>query len=87
MVSYYVILGRLIEAVSGQDYHTYVAEHILEPVGMVHSFVADGEIHEDMATGHVPWFGTKLLVSENRTTAQPPRRAGSSRAPATSPST
>lgn len=63
----YEILGRLIEVVSGQDYQTYVAENILEPVGMVHSFVADGQIHEDMATGHVPWFGTKLPVSENRT--------------------
>lgn len=63
----YVILGRLIEVASGQDYQSYVAENILKPVGMVHSFVADGEIHEDMATGHVPWFGTKLPVSENRT--------------------
>ncbi len=63
----YVILGRLIEVVSGQDYQSYMAENVLKPVGMVHSFVADGEIHEDMATGHVPWFGTKLPVSENRT--------------------
>ena len=55
----YQILGRLIEVVSGQSYQTYVASNILEPVGMEHSFVADGEIHESMATGHTPWFGTK----------------------------
>ena len=63
----YEILGRLIEVVSGQDYQTYVAANILEPVGMEHSFVADGEIHESMATGHRPWFGTKRPLPENAT--------------------
>ncbi len=41
--------------------------NILEPVGMEHSFVADGEVHESMATGHRPWFGTKRPLPENRT--------------------
>jgi CubicO group peptidase (beta-lactamase class C family) len=61
------ILGRLIEVVSGQDYQTYVTTNILEPVGMSHSFVADGEIHASMATGHRPWFGTRLPISDNTT--------------------
>lgn len=34
---------------------------------MEHSFVADGEIHESMATGHRPWFGTKRPLPENTT--------------------
>lgn len=63
----YQILGRLVEVVSGQDYQAYVTDNILEPVGMEHSFVADGEVHEDMATGHRPWFGTKRALSENAT--------------------
>ncbi len=63
----YQILGRLIEVVSGQDYQTYVAAKILEPVGMKDSFVADGEIHESMATGHRPWFGTKRPLPDNST--------------------
>ncbi|MDX2343980.1 MAG: serine hydrolase domain-containing protein, partial [Acidimicrobiia bacterium] len=63
----YGILGRLIEVVSGQDYQGYVAANILEPVGMQHSFVADGEIHESMATGHRPWFGTKRPLRQNAT--------------------
>ena len=63
----YEILGRLIEVVSGQEYQAYVASNILEPVGMEHSFVADGEIHESMATGHTPWFGTKRPLPENST--------------------
>ncbi len=63
----YQILGRVVEVVSVQDYQGYVSANILEPVGMTHSFVADGEVHEEMATGHRPWFGTKRPLSENRT--------------------
>ena len=63
----YQILGRVIEVVGGQAYQTYVATHILEPVGMIHSFVADGETHPSMATGHRPWFGTKRPISDTTT--------------------
>ena len=63
----YLILGRMIEVVSGQDYQDYVTANILEPVGMEHSFVADGEIHESMATGHTPWFWTKRPLAEDTT--------------------
>ncbi len=63
----YEILGRLVEVVSGQDFQTYVATHILEPVGMDDSFVADGEVHESMATGHRPWFGTKRPLPDTTT--------------------
>jgi len=63
----YEILGRLIEVVSGHPYQTYVATNILEPVGMSHSFVADGGVHTSMATGHRPWFGTRLPISGNTT--------------------
>ncbi len=63
----YQVLGRVIEVVSGEDYATYVESKILEPIGMDHSFVADGEVHEAMATGHVPWFWTKRPVASKRT--------------------
>ena len=63
----YQVLGRVVEVVSGQEYQAYVAEHILEPVGMRNSFVSDGEVHPSMATGHRPWFGTKKPLPENRT--------------------
>ena len=63
----YQILGRLIEVVSGLEYQTYVATNILAPVGMQDSFVADGEIHDSMATGHRPWFTTKRPLPENTT--------------------
>jgi CubicO group peptidase (beta-lactamase class C family) len=63
----YQILGRVVEVVSGKDYQTYVSEHVLEPIGMKNSFVADGEVHPSMATGHRPWFGTEKPFSENTT--------------------
>lgn len=58
----YQILGALIETVSGLDYASYIETKILEPIGMKHSFVADGQRHDEMATGHQPWFGTKRPI-------------------------
>jgi CubicO group peptidase (beta-lactamase class C family) len=63
----YQILGRLIEVVGGQEYQAYVTDNILEPVGMDHSFVANGEIYESMATGHRPWFGAKRPLPDKST--------------------
>ncbi|MGV8965521.1 MAG: serine hydrolase domain-containing protein [Cellulomonas sp.] len=63
----YEILGRLIEVVSAQEFQTYITANILEPVGMGHSFVADGLVHDAMATGHTPWFTTKRPIPEQPT--------------------
>ena len=61
----YLILGRLVEVVSGKSFQDYVTTHILEPVGMTHSFVGDGEPHDGVAIGHTPWFGTKRPVEDS----------------------
>ncbi len=63
----YQILGRLIEVVSGQTFQSFIETNILEPVGMRHSFVADGKIHEAMASGHRPWFGSRRPLVANHT--------------------
>ncbi len=63
----YQVLGRVIEVVSGQDYEAYLEANVLQPIGMVHSFVSDGEIHGEVATGHRPWFGTKRPLEVNKT--------------------
>jgi hypothetical protein len=34
---------------------------------MTHSFVADGDVHDAMATGHRPWFGSKRPLAVNYT--------------------
>ncbi|WP_370337954.1 serine hydrolase domain-containing protein [Parvularcula marina] len=62
----YLILGALIEEISGEDYASFVNAEILAPIGMAHSFVADGQLHEEMAVGHTPWFGMKRAVKDNR---------------------
>ena len=63
----YQILGRLVEVISGREFQAYVTEHILEPIGMSSSFVADGETHDAMVTGHRSWFATKLPLPETAT--------------------
>lgn len=63
----YQILGRLIEAVSGVDFAAYVTRNILEPAGMLHSSVSDGELHTAMATGHRPWFGSRRAIRDTQT--------------------
>lgn len=63
----YQVLGRVIEAVSGQEYQAYVTANILEPVGMENSFVSDGEVHESMATGHTSWFTSKRALGARAT--------------------
>lgn len=63
----YQILGALIETLSGEDYAHYVERHILAPIGMTHSFVADGRRHDEAARGHVPWFFARRALEPRDT--------------------
>jgi CubicO group peptidase (beta-lactamase class C family) len=49
----YIVLGAIIEALSGQDYYTYVREHIFKPAGMKNSdsYELDA-LPADVATGY-----------------------------------
>jgi CubicO group peptidase (beta-lactamase class C family) len=57
----YVVLGRIIEVVSGQSYDAYIAEHIYRPAGMTASgFVRAGDSLDTVAlspTGAAPGPG------------------------------
>lgn len=54
----YLILGVLIENVSGQSYPNYVREHIFLPLKMNHSYLSQAEaMQANVATGHQSWFG------------------------------
>ena len=83
----YLVAGRLVEVVSGEPFQDYVEHHILRPVGMADSFVADGEVDDDMATSHTPWFGTTRARSPTGPTAGWPRPGGWSPARTTSAAT
>ena len=49
----YVVLGAIIEAVSGENYFDYVRKHVFEPVGMSGSgFFDPQKIVPDVAMGH-----------------------------------
>ncbi|MCK0127096.1 serine hydrolase domain-containing protein [Erythrobacter sp. F6033] len=64
----YHVLGAVIEAVSGQDYASYIEANILRPLGMDSSFVSDGRIPGKIAIPHRPWFGGKRAYDMGRTT-------------------
>lgn len=54
----YVILGRLVESVTGIAFEEYVQAHIFTPLGMRNSFLAVDEARQNgMAQGYFPWFG------------------------------
>lgn len=54
----YVILGALIEVVSGQSYQEYMHEHIFAPLKMTHSFASKRmAAGQAVSTGHNQWFG------------------------------
>ena len=52
----YVVLGALVQAVSGQAFEDYIAQHVYAPLAMAHSFTAPGDARE-LATGYTYWFG------------------------------
>jgi len=68
----YILLGALIEKVSGQSYYDYVQEHVFRPAGMTHSGYPLREAMSGVAVGYtrsdsgglrdssdqLPWRGT-----------------------------
>jgi CubicO group peptidase (beta-lactamase class C family) len=58
----YVLLGRLVEVASGQDFGVYLQTRLLQPLGMMDTVAlgaADMPADSDRASGHRPWFGTR----------------------------
>jgi CubicO group peptidase (beta-lactamase class C family) len=54
----YVILGMIIQAVTGQSYETYIRENIFQPLDMQNSFASKTEAEQDgLAVGYQKWFG------------------------------
>lgn len=61
----HVVLGRMVEVLSGQTFETYVQERIFRPLGMNSTAFADcTEKAPDIATGYVEIEGEKKLNCE-----------------------
>ena len=55
----YCMLGRVIEAVSGQEYEEFVREHVLKPIGIARMWVGGTRLEErlDDEVRYYPWRG------------------------------
>ncbi len=85
----YVVLGAVIEKVTGQDYYTYVREHVFDPAGMTasESFEAD-QIAPNVASGYTRGEAPRPARCATTSTPGQPggaRPAGATRRSATSP--
>jgi len=57
----FVVLGRMVEVVSGEDFQTYVRRHVFEPAGMTHTgFIDCTTIDPGLAVGYTA-VGGKLV--------------------------
>jgi CubicO group peptidase (beta-lactamase class C family) len=54
----YLIVGLIVEVVSGQSFGAYIQEHIFAPLGMKHSYTSEeATMHGGLACGYRYWFG------------------------------
>jgi CubicO group peptidase (beta-lactamase class C family) len=53
----FVLLGEVIERVSGQTYYDYVADHVFAPAGMTDAGYPNRESRQGVATGMTTYYG------------------------------
>jgi CubicO group peptidase (beta-lactamase class C family) len=59
----YVVLGLIVQTVSGQSYESYIQEHIFDLLEMNHSFTSQAEAQpQGLATGYHYAFGIPMAV-------------------------
>lgn len=57
----YVVLGRMVEVLSGEDFASYIQEHVLKPAGMAETgFVACTDPAPDIAHGYTTVDGKRV---------------------------
>ncbi len=60
----YLVLGTIIEQVTGQSYPAYIQQHSFAPLQMQHSFTdQDHATKNGMAQGHRYWFGFPVAAT------------------------
>ena len=69
----YNVLGRIVEAVSGQAFGDYMRQHVFAPLEMRHSFTSEQEARQDgLAQGYRWIFGRLVPFHERYNTSQLP---------------
>jgi CubicO group peptidase (beta-lactamase class C family) len=59
----YIVLGEIIQSVSGLSYEDYITQKVFQPLGMNHSYVSQDEARkEGMAVGYRTIFGFPVPV-------------------------
>lgn len=59
----YLVLGAIVEAVTGRSFAEYLQNEILRPTGMLQSFTSQEEaMQAGMARGHRYWFGIPIAT-------------------------
>lgn len=70
----YLLLGRVIEIASGQDYYNYIAAHIFTPAGMVSAGMeARDSVIPRLAYGYEPTYSVDRLAFQDNTLQLPAR--------------
>lgn len=65
----YILLGKIVEVLSGESYQKYVQEHEFRPAGMAHTTWISDEAHlHDMATGY-------MVAKDGKAVPAPPLRS------------
>lgn len=62
----FLLLGAVVERVSGESYYDYVKRHVFEPAGMTNAGFPDLEHLEDVATGYTTFFGEESQLVSHR---------------------
>ncbi len=61
----YILLGLIVEAVSGESYADYIQKDILTPLRMDHTYTSRAAARENgLAMGHRYWFGVPVPVPD-----------------------
>jgi D-alanyl-D-alanine carboxypeptidase len=61
----YLLLGAVVEHVSGKSYYDYVGEHVFKPAGMNHAGYPDVEHLAGVATGYTTFYGEEPRLGSN----------------------
>lgn len=62
----FLLLGAIIEKISGQGYFDYVREHIYKPAGMMSTDCYElDKVNQNLAVGYIPEFSNKGVSFKN----------------------